>query len=115
LFVAGTASVPFGTTSAIGGSPIALLYQNVRGPTTRATLSSYFVIASLSSVLILAAAGQVTSHELLLSAMLLPFMFVGFALSSPLRKYLGGNALRGAILSVAGAGATALLLRTALQ
>ena len=115
LFVAGTASGTFGTTSAIGGPPIALLYQNVRGPTTRATLSSYFVIASLSSVLILAAAGQVTSHELLLSAMLLPFMFVGFALSSPLRKYLGGNALRGAILSVAGAGATALLLRTALQ
>ena len=115
LLLAGTASGTFGTTSSIGGPPVALLYQHVKGPTTRATLSSYFVIASLSSVLILAAAGQVTPHELLLSVMLLPFMVVGFVLSSPLRKHLDGGALRIGVLSVAGTGAAALLLRTALQ
>lgn len=114
LFLAGTASGTFGTTSSIGGPPIALLYQNIKGPTTRATLSSYLVLASLSSLGILAAAGEVATHELLLAAALLPFMFAGFALSSPLRKYLHGSAMRYAVLGVATTGAAALLLRTAL-
>lgn len=112
LFVAGTASGAFGTTSAIGGPPIALLYQNVNGSTTRATLSAYFVLGSMSSLAILGAAGQIHPRQLLLTAVLLPFMFVGFAASSPLRKHLDGTKLRYAVLAVASAGAFALLLRT---
>lgn len=112
LFVAGTASGAFGTTSAIGGPPIALLYQNIKGSTTRATLSAYFVIATVSSLAILTAAGQVHTRQLLLAAALLPFMFVGFAVSSPLRKHLDGAKLRVAVLGVATSGALALLLRT---
>lgn len=114
LIAAGTASGAFGTTSAIGGPPIALLYQNVKGPTTRATLSAYFVIASLSSVGMLAVAGEVHTKQLLMTAALLPFMFAGFWLSSPLRKILDGAKLRYAVLGVASTGAAALLVRTVL-
>lgn len=112
LFVAGTASGAFGTTSAIGGPPMALLYQNIKGPATRATLSAYFVLGSVSSLAILAAAGQIQPRQLLLTAVLLPFMFVGFAVSSPLRKHLHGTQLRYAVLGIATTGAAALLLRT---
>lgn len=114
LFLAGIASGTFGTTSSIGGPPVALLYQNIKGPTTRATLSSYLVIASLSSLAFLAVSGQVSTRELLLAAALLPFMFAGFALSSPLRKYLHGPAMRRAVLGVSTMGAAALILRTTL-
>lgn len=114
LIAAGTASGAFGTTSAIGGPPVALLYQNSKGPTTRATLSSYFVLASLTSLAMLTVAGQVHLEQLLMTAALLPFMFAGFWLSSPMRKVLDGARMRPAVLGVASIGACALLVRTVL-
>lgn len=111
LLTAGAASGAFGTTSAIGGPPIALLYQDAKGPTTRATLSAYFLLAALSSIGMLALAGEVHLEHLRAAAILLPFMLVGFLLSSPLRKFLDDGLLRYAVLGVAGIGASALLVR----
>lgn len=112
LVVAGTASGAFGTTSAIGGPPIALVYQHSPGPTTRATLSIYFLLASVSSLVMLALAGQLHAGHLRAALILLPFMLAGFALSSPARRLVDGGRLRIAVLAVAVAGAVALLVRT---
>lgn len=114
LVVAGTASGAFGTTSAIGGPPMALVYQHSTGPTTRATLSIYFLLASLSSLVMLSVAGQVHAGHLKAAAFLLPFMLLGFALSSPARRFVDGGRLRAAVLAIAVAGAVALLVRTVL-
>ena len=113
LVAAGAASGAFGTASAIGGPPIALMYQHSRGPTTRATLSAYFLLASLSSVGMLAAAGQVHTEHLRAAAVLLPFMLAGFALSSPIRRWVDGAVLRYGVLGVASLGAVILLVRVA--
>ncbi|MFB9903926.1 sulfite exporter TauE/SafE family protein [Allokutzneria oryzae] len=113
LVVAGVASGAFGTASSIGGPPIALLYQHSSGPTVRATLGAYFLLASVSSVVTLWIAGQVRVEHLGAAAVLLPFMLAGFAVSGPLRKFLGGSRLRYAVLAVAGVSAAFLVVRNA--
>ena len=109
LVVAGTASGAFGTTSAIGGPPIALLYQNSSGPTVRATLGVYFLLSSLSSLVTLMVVGEVKVVHLWEALLLVPFMVAGFALSGPLRKFVEGPRLRVGILAVAGLAAVVLV------
>ncbi|MGW5051805.1 sulfite exporter TauE/SafE family protein [Actinokineospora sp. NPDC004072] len=113
LVVAGTASGVFGTVSAIGGPPMALLYQNQAGPTVRATLNAFFLLAAVSSVVTLAAAGQVRGEHLVAAAALTPFVVVGFLLSGPARALVAGPRLRVAVLAIAAASAVLLIVRSA--
>jgi uncharacterized membrane protein YfcA len=109
LLVAGVVSGAGGTASAIGGPPVALLYQNERGPRVRATLGAYFAVGSLLSILGLAVAGEVQLDALRTAALLLPFMVAGFVVSTPARKLLEQGWTRPAVLAVAIGGALALL------
>ncbi len=114
LLVAGIASGTFGTAAAIGGPPIALLYQHAAGPTIRATLAVYFAVGSLVSVGALAVSGHVHGEPVLQAALLLPFLFGGFWLSTPLRRFIDGRWMRPAVLAVAVASAVVLLGRALL-
>jgi hypothetical protein len=114
LVVAGAASGAFGTTSAIGGPPIALLYQNSEGPAVRSTLGVYFLLSSVSSVLTLLVVGQVHVAHLWAALVMVPFMAAGFALSGPLRKYVDGPRLRVGILGIAAVAAVLLVGQTVL-
>src|SRR6185369_15778614 len=49
LLAAGVLSGFMGTTAAIGGPPIALIYQHAEGPRLRGTLAGYFVVAAAIS------------------------------------------------------------------
>jgi uncharacterized protein len=109
LLVAGLVSGTGGTASGIGGPPVALLYQNASGPQVRATLGAYFTAGSLVSLAGLAAGGEFTTDALRAAAVLLPFMIVGFAVSSPARRLLDRGWTRPAVLGLASAGALALL------
>ncbi|MGH4013298.1 MAG: sulfite exporter TauE/SafE family protein [Pseudonocardiaceae bacterium] len=112
LLIAGVASGAGGTAAAIGGPPIALLYQNATGPQVRGTLGAYFVLGSVTSIAALAAAGQVTSASLLSTAQLTPFLLAGFALSGPARRFLDHGWTRHAVLTVAAASAALLIARS---
>jgi hypothetical protein len=109
LVVAGVVSGAGGTASAIGGPPVALLYQDAGGPRVRATLGAYFAAGSVLSLAGLALAGQVDRDGLLAAALLLPFMVAGFAVSTPARRLLDRGWTRPAVLAVAVGGALALL------
>ena len=112
LVVAGTASGAFGTASGIGGPPIALLYQHSAGPTIRATLAAFFVLASVSSLATLGIAGEIGAKHLRAAVVLLPFMLAGFALSTVARRIVDNRgAIRAGILGVAAASALVLLVR----
>jgi uncharacterized membrane protein YfcA len=113
LLVAGVVSGAGGTASAIGGPPVALLYQQERGPRVRATLGAYFAAGSLLSLLGLGLAGEVRVDALRSAAVLLPFMVAGFAVSTPARKLLDRGWTRPAVLAVAIGGALALLVTAA--
>ncbi|OZM72384.1 sulfite transporter TauE/SafE [Amycolatopsis antarctica] len=111
LVIAGAASGAFGTAASIGGPPMALLYQNSAGPRMRATLGAYFLFSSVSSVLTLTIAGQVTVRHLWAALVLLPFMGLGFLVSSPLRRFLDDGRIRYAVLAVAAGSALLLVAR----
>lgn len=111
LLVAGVASGTLGTAAAIGGPPIALLYQHAAGPTIRATLAVYFAVGTMASVGALALAGAVHGDPALRAALLLPFLVAGFWLSTPLRRFIDGRWMRPAVLIVAVSSAFALLGR----
>lgn len=114
LVLAGIASGAGGTAAAIGGPPIALLYQAEKGPRVRGTIGGYFVLGSITSLTALAAAGQVTSQSLVSAAALTPFLLGGFALSGPLRPFLDNGWTRRAVLAVAAASAALLITHSLL-
>lgn len=114
LLVAGLASGVGGTAAAIGGPPVALLYQHETGPRVRGTIGAYFALGSVTSIAALAAAGQVTGAALLSAAQLTPFLLAGFALSGPARLVLDRGWTRHAVLAVAAASAVLLIGRSLL-
>ncbi|WP_114452089.1 sulfite exporter TauE/SafE family protein [Halopolyspora algeriensis] len=114
LLTAGMASGTFGTAAAIGGPPIALVYQHTAGPTVRSTLGAYFAGGSVLSILALSLGGQVHADQLLAALALFPFAVTGFLISGPLRKVLDAGRTRPALLVVAALSALALLLKAIL-
>lgn len=101
LFGIGTLSGFMGTTSAIGGVPMALIYQNLKGPELRGTLSGIFVIGSALSVMSLIYIGRFGLLELKIALALLPGILVGFALSQYAAKILDQGYIRPTVLTIA--------------
>jgi uncharacterized membrane protein YfcA len=114
LLLAGVVSGAGGTASAIGGPPVALLYQDAHGARVRATLGAYFAAGSLLSLAGLLVGGQFSGDALRAAALMVPFMLVGFALSTPARRLLDHGWTRPAVLVLAAGGALALLGQAAM-
>jgi hypothetical protein len=114
LLAAGLVSGAGGTAAAIGGPPVAL-YQRASGARVRATMAAYFAVGSVLSMAGLAIGGQVDADGLFTGSLLLPFMIVGYLLSSPTRRVLGRGWVRPAVLGLALAGAVGLLVQAALS
>ncbi|WP_245627732.1 sulfite exporter TauE/SafE family protein [Actinomadura oligospora] len=100
-----------GTATAIGGPPIALLYQRETGPMVRATLSIFFTLGTLLSALTLAVLHQFPERQFVAGLALTPFVAAGFFAAGPLRSYLDGGRTRLAVLTLVGVSATALIVR----
>ena len=98
LLGGGTLSGLMATTAAIGGPPLALLYQYMHGPALRGTLSSIFVFGALISLAALSSVGYFGLLELKLSLVLMPGILVGFFLSRYGAKVLDQGFIRPAIL-----------------
>lgn len=98
LLGGGTISGLMATTAAIGGPPLALIYQYLKGPELRGTLSSIFVFGAIISVIALSVGGYFGFLELKLSFVLLPGILVGFFLSKYSAKILDRGFIRPAIL-----------------
>jgi uncharacterized protein len=110
LVAAGVFSGVSGTAAAIGGPPVALLYQRQPGPAVRSTLGAYFGLGTILSLAILAIAEQVDGG-LLRGVALIPCMVAGFLASGPARRYLDRGWTRPAVLGLSAASAVALLVQ----
>ncbi|WP_235029999.1 sulfite exporter TauE/SafE family protein [Nonomuraea solani] len=108
---AGFVSGITGTATGIGGPPIALVYQNAKGPQIRATLAMFFFLSAGQSLLVLALVDELPAQALLTGAVLIVPMVLGFLVSGPLRRYLDGGKVRVAILAVAAASALGLIVQ----
>jgi hypothetical protein len=114
LVVAGAVSGAAGTATSIGGPPVALLYQDEPGPRVRVTLAAFFFAGIVVSLAVLGATGQVGVGEVVAGVLLLPAMGVGFLLSGPLRRVVDAGRTRPVVLTLAGASAAVLLVRSLL-
>jgi len=108
-----TAGVVSGTTSlvaSIGGPPLALLYRSAKGATVRASLGVVFAIGVTISLIARWIASEISADDLLIAALLLPSMAIGFWLGRSRAGRVEGHHLRTAILVVSAASAMALLI-----
>ena len=97
----GMASGITSTTAAIGGPPLALIYQDRSGAELRSTLSISFVVGTVMSLAALAFAGKVQGWHFLLALQLLPGLLVGLWSSQWVIRYLDERWLRSAVLTFA--------------
>lgn len=98
VFLASVASGFMSTTAAIGGPPLALVYQNASGPELRATLAGLFVAGCIVSLTTLAIFGRFGAGDLGRTAVLAAGIALGLALSRPFVRLLDGRAIRPYVL-----------------
>ncbi len=81
LMTAGFFSGFMGTSSSIGGPPMALVMQHQDAQFIRANLSAFFVLSSVMSLAMLAPVGYFGTKQMLLSLPLLPGTLLGYWLA----------------------------------
>jgi len=114
LLTVGTLSGLMATTSAIGGPPLALIYQYLKGPELRGTLSGIFVVGAILSLLALSTVGYFGYLEFKLALLLLPGIITGFILSKITARILDQGFIRPAILTFSMLSGILLIIRTML-
>jgi uncharacterized membrane protein YfcA len=102
LVFAGIVSGVMGTTAALGGPAVAILYQRERPELMRSTLATYFLVGALLSLPALAYVGRLGQQEVELAVLLLPGILLGFVASNRTGRYLDGSRTRALVLLVAG-------------
>ncbi len=111
LVGAGVVSGFMGTTAAVSGPPLALLYQHQPGPTIRVTMARFFLVSSVLTLCALVPAGKLGGTELAAGLVMAPGGVAGFALSRPLVGRVDAGATRVAVLAVSGLSAVAVVVR----
>jgi uncharacterized membrane protein YfcA len=111
LLLAGTLSGFMGTTAAIGGPPMAMIYQRDAGERIRGTLSGFFVVGLMVSLTGLALVGRFGLAELRAAIILLPGSIAGFAVSNRVAPVLDRGYTRHAVLVVSALAGVSVLVR----
>ncbi|NNE70060.1 MAG: sulfite exporter TauE/SafE family protein [Rhodothermales bacterium] len=100
-----------GTTSSIGGPPMALLYSGQKGPKVRGTLSGIFIAGTLSALFALWTVGKFGWDEIVLAGLLIPSVLLGFWASRYSTRLLDRGFVKPAILMVSASAAGVILVR----
>jgi uncharacterized membrane protein YfcA len=111
VLVAGTFSGFMGTTSAIGGAPMALVYQRQQGARIRGTLSVIFAAGTVISMVSLVVIGRFGLREVQAALVLFPGIIIGFFLSRPTARMLDRGFIRMAVLVTASLSGLFVVLR----
>jgi uncharacterized protein len=111
LSLAGVLAGIMGTIASIGGPPMAIVYQYESGDRIRSTLSGFFIVGTVISMVVLASVGRFGFEEIKLGLGLLPGILIGFLLSNRILLYLKNRSIRPLILTVATVSALAVILR----
>ena len=112
---AGLFSGLMGTLAALGGPPMAILYQNERGDVIRGTLSGFFVLGTLLSLVFLGIAGKVTLNDFKLFAYMVPGVLIGFYLSQYAVEFVDRGYMRKVLLSVSFLAGILVIVKAILQ
>lgn len=111
VVLAGAASGVLGTATAIGGPPMALVWQRNSGARLRGTMGGFFLVGSMLSIAALAATGAIDERTMWGFAVLIPAAIAGYLLSRPMNKYLDPKRLRWLAIGASTLGAVVLIGR----
>ncbi len=114
VVLAGATSGLLGTATSIGGPPMALVWQGNSGARLRGTMSGFFLVGSVMSVLALALTGAVDGKTLMTFAVLIPASVAGYVMSRFVNRHLDRGRLRVVAVAVSAIGAAVLILREVL-
>ncbi|MBF0357053.1 MAG: sulfite exporter TauE/SafE family protein [Magnetococcales bacterium] len=109
---AGLLSGIMSITTAMGGPPVALLYQNASGPKFRGTLAIFFFIGSLLTLAGLNKVGRMGVEEVLNGLYLMPAVLLGLLLAQPAAKWLDKGKTRYAVLTIAAIAGVSVIVQT---
>lgn len=112
--LAGALSGFMGMTAAIGAPILALLYQQEKGETLRATLAFLYLFSSVGMLALLHAVGRFDWHELWLGVILTPGIVLGYLLSPRLAAFLDRGHSRSAVLIISTVSALVLIAKNLL-
>lgn len=111
--IAGVASGILGTSTSIGGPPMALIMKRFDPDRTRGTLAGTFVLGTLVSLIILALSGQISSIQIGAGAAYLPLVIVGLIAANHLNQFIDRNLLNRIVIIVAISAALMLIVESA--
>lgn len=100
-----------GTTSSIGGPPIALLYQQVPKPRFIATMSMQLVVGGTISILAIALTIGIGIEQVIATVILLPGMLAGYFCANKIQTRITSEKIRYAVLGLSSAAAIMILIR----
>ncbi|WP_313408423.1 sulfite exporter TauE/SafE family protein [Aeromicrobium sp.] len=112
LNVAGFTSGVVGTTSAVGGPPMALLYQHRPASEIRSTMAVFFLVGTSLSVVSLAASGHLPAAQMLVGLALFPALLLGELGGRRLRGRVPPGRVRAAVLATCAASSIVLIARS---
>ena len=110
LFGAGVFSGIFGTIAALSGPPLVLLLHGFSPDRLRGTLSAFFVVTALMTLVTLAPAGLVSAWHFGLALTFAPGVLAGSWLAGRVAHRLDRRLLQGASLALCTLAALALLV-----
>lgn len=110
LGVAGAVSGFSGTSVAVGGPPMALVYQDAGGPQIRATLAAYFAVGSVLSLITIFALGGGSVAAVAFGLASAPIVLASHFVASRWRN-VAPRPIQMAVLGLAAFSAACLLIR----
>lgn len=110
LSIAGFLSGVMGTSTSIGGPPMAILMQGQQANVIRSNLAAFYLFSCVISLTILAMTGYLGREELMLGAPLIPAALLGSLLASRFHGFISDNVMRYGCLLLCAISVVAMLL-----
>lgn len=110
LVAAGTVSGVFGTALAIGGPPMALVWQGMDAARMRGTMSAFYLVGSFVSLVSLFAVGAIDTVTAAMAGWMVPALVLGYFLSRLVNRHLNKQSLRLVALVVSAASAILVIV-----
>jgi len=110
LVIAGAASGLMGTSTSIGGAPMAIVWQGLHGSQLRGTMSAFFLVGTTMSFFALLASGALDTQIVRVAALMLPAVLGGYLVSRLVNRTLDRRRLRLTALTASASGAVLVII-----
>lgn len=112
--IAGGLSGFLGTSTSIGGPPMALLMKTFNPAKARGTLAATFVFGSIVSMVTLAIGGQITTYQLKYAVIYLPLAILGLVAANYFNRFVDRRLLNRTVIIVSIGASLVLIIQSLL-